>query len=417
MGDRKCVMRLRRFTYAMACNAVLAMLLSAPIAAVAGPDDILVQARSLATHERRPEALDLLHKHLEEHPQDADARLLFGTILSWDGQYQEARSELRRVLDGSPDYADATLALINVEFWDDHPERAQQLAHEARRRHPENADIALAEAKALKKLGQVDEAKTLLENFLEVQPNTQKAKEMRADIEGVQEEWSTSIEQTSTWFSDHRSSLQQDTFGLKRDTDYGAVFVRFYHADQYSLGSNLAELEAYPRIRSGTYADVSAAYSPDGNLYPHYRVAADVYQSLPNGFEVSGGYRLFRFGTSVNMVTASVGKYYGNWLFTLRTFLTPTQVDASRSFQLSARRYFGDGASYMTFRYGTGASPFEVLTLNQVGILNSNAVSVDYNRRFRRHWTVTLLTGFSQNRADLNRFQQYILDGTVYYRF
>lgn len=71
----------------------------------------------------------------------------------------------------------------------------------------------------------------------------------------------------------------------------------------------------------------------------------------------------------------------------------------------------------MTFRYGTGASPFEVLTLNQVGILNSNAVSVDYNRRFRRHWTVTLLTGFSQNRADLNRFQQYILDGTVYYRF
>ena len=53
-------MRLRRFTYAMACNVVLAILLSAPTAAVAGSDDILAQARSLATHERRPEALDLL---------------------------------------------------------------------------------------------------------------------------------------------------------------------------------------------------------------------------------------------------------------------------------------------------------------------------------------------------------------------
>jgi YaiO family outer membrane protein len=410
-------MRLRRFTYAMACKAVLALLLSAPTAAFAGSDDILVQARSLATNERRPEALELLRKYLEEHPQDADARLLFGTILSWEGQYQEARSELRQVLDASPDYTDATLALINVEFWDDHPERAQQVALEARRRHPENADLVMAEAKALKKLGRVDEAETLLESFLERQPNSQKAKEMRDDLEEIHEEWNTSIEQTSTWFSDHRSFLQQDTYGLKRDTDYGPVFVRFYHADQYSLGSNLVELEAFPHIRPGTYADVSAAYSPDANLFPHYRVAADVYQSLPNGFEASGGYRLFRFGGSVNMVTGSLGKYYGNWLFTLRSFITPTQVDASRSFQLSARCYFGDGASYMTFRYGTGATPFEVLTLNQIGILNSNAVGVDYNRRFRRRWTVTLLTGFSQNRAEINGFREYILDGTVYYRF
>jgi len=36
---------------------------------------------------------------------------------------------------------------------------------------------------------------------------------------------------------------------------------------------------------------------------------------------------------------------------------------------------------------------------------------------FRRHWTVTVLTGFSQNRAETNGFRQYILDGTIYYRF
>src|SRR5579862_447216 len=237
-------MRLRLFTYAMACNGVLAILLSVPTAAFAGSDDILVQARSLATNERRPQALDLLHKHLEEHPQDADARLLFGTILSWDGRYQEARSELRRVLDESPDYTDATLALINVEFWEDHPERAQQLAHEARHRHPENADFALDEAKALKKLGRADDARTVLENFLELQPNSQKAKEMRDDLEEVQENWAVSLDHTSTWFGDHRSSLQEETFGLKSVTDYGSVFARFYHADQYSLGSNLVELEA-----------------------------------------------------------------------------------------------------------------------------------------------------------------------------
>ena len=381
--------------------------------------DVPAQARDLATHKQRPEALALLRKHLAEHPSDVDARLLLGAILSWEGAYEEARTELNRVLESSPDYSDAILALINVEFWDDHPERAEVLAREAYLRHPESVDFPIAEAKALTKLNRPEDAKKVLESVLEHQPGNRKAWQMRENLREEGQDWEVSFNRANTWYSDHRSPWQEDRLSFKRRiTDFGSVFVRFYHANHYSYSSNLVEVEAYPRIRQGTYAFVSAAFSPDAVLYAHYRFAGDIFQSLPHGFEASAGYRYFKFTGNVNMLTGSLGKYYGQWLFTLRTYVTPDHAGPSRSFTLSARRYFGDGEKYMTFRYGTGASPFEVRSLNEIGILKSNSFTFDYNRRFRRHWAINFITGISQeDRIERSGLQQYGLDASVYYRF
>jgi YaiO family outer membrane protein len=410
-------MRLRRFIYRAVCATGL-LLLCTPGPILADTDDVLIEARSLATNKKRPEAVALLTKHLTEHPRDVDARLLLGSILSWEGRYTEARSELGRVLEGSPDYADAILALINVEFWDDHPEKAEAVAHEALRRHPENIDFLLADVKALKRLNRKAEARRLVEDLLETQPKNRVVKALREELQEDIEDWTVSLNHSNTWYSDHRSTFEEDRISVKHLTNFGSVFGRFYQANQYSLRSNLFEVEAYPRIRPGTYSYVAAAFSPDAQLYAHYRVAGDIFQSLPKGFEASAGYRMFHFSSNVNMLTGSIGKYYGNWLYTVRTYITPDNVGTSRSFQLSARRYFGDGERYMTFRYGTGASPFEVRSLNEIGILHSNSFAFDYNRRFRRHWALNFLTGISQeDRIERNGLRQYYLDGTVYYRF
>ncbi len=382
-------------------------------------NETLAQARDLATHKHRPEAVALLRKHLEEHPRDIDARLLLGAILSWEGAYQEARVELTGVLESSPDYSDAIRALINVEFWDDHPERAEALAREAYLRHPDNADYPLAEAKALRKLNRNSDATTLLESLLALQPGNRKAKEMLQDLREEGQDWEVSFNRANTWYSDHRSPWQEDRVSFKRRfTGFGSVFMRLYHANHYSYGSNLVEVEAYPRIRPGTYAFVSAAFSPDAVLYAHYRFAGDIFQSLPHGFEASAGYRYFKFTGNVNMLSGSIGKYVGNWLYSVRTYITPDHVGTSRSFQISARRYFGDGERYLTLRYGTGASPFEIRSLNEIGILNSNSFSVDYNRRFRRQWAINMITGISQeDRVERSGLRQYVLDASVYYRF
>src|SRR5258707_7831187 len=97
----------------------------------ASPDeDVLTQARRLATSGHRAEALVMLHSRLAERPSDLDCRTLYGTILSWEGRYDEAREGLEQVLASSPGYYDALLALIRVELWADRPVRPEQLTDE-----------------------------------------------------------------------------------------------------------------------------------------------------------------------------------------------------------------------------------------------------------------------------------------------
>ena len=79
-------------------------------------DDVISRARAASSEGRRAEGLALLETHLVDSPRDVDARLTYGLMLSWDGQYDRARAELRRVLEAAPEYSDARVALMNVEL-------------------------------------------------------------------------------------------------------------------------------------------------------------------------------------------------------------------------------------------------------------------------------------------------------------
>jgi len=57
----------------------------------------------------------LLEAHLAQAPEDVDARLLYGLVLSWEKRYDAARPVLQQVLTRAPEYTDARVALMNVE--------------------------------------------------------------------------------------------------------------------------------------------------------------------------------------------------------------------------------------------------------------------------------------------------------------
>ena len=61
----------------------------------------------------------------------------------------------------------------------------------------------------------------------------------------------------------------------------------------------------------------------NGNLFPKYRIGSEIYQKLPKSFEASFGFRHLRFQSSnVTIFTGSIGKYYRNYWFSLRPFIT-----------------------------------------------------------------------------------------------
>lgn len=91
-------------------------------------DDPVARARALANAGQRAEAIRILEARLTERPDDLDARTLYGTVLSWNGDYERAAEELQRVLAADPNNADARTALNNVNRWSRDTRRTNEVS-------------------------------------------------------------------------------------------------------------------------------------------------------------------------------------------------------------------------------------------------------------------------------------------------
>ena len=326
----------------------VACLLVTPRAA-AGQDDILTKARALATSGHREDALRMLELHLTEAPRDVDARLLYGLVLSWEGRYDEARPVLQQVLAQAPAYTDARVALMNVEYWSGHSAAAL-----------EQADLILVS-----------------------QPGNVAARDVRDRIEAANRRWEVGSTYTLDVFNDGTDSWQEVSTSLTRRTPVGSVIFRWSHAERFGLRDNFVEGEFYPRFRRGTYAFVNFGVAPESvpSLYPRYRVAFDLYQSLGHGFEVSGGARYLNFSTITQIYVGTLTKYVGNWMWTGKVYYVPGEGDIhSNTYVGGFRRYFGgDGTSYLGLAYSHGFSREEVRSIEDLATFNSNTVRGEFD--------------------------------------
>ena len=384
-----------RFIVYIAVLAAILVFVPRPALALA-EEDVLASARRLAYsgREHRDQALALLKDYLDKE-DDSDARTLYGTVLSWQGRYDEARVQLKIVLAAHPNHGDALPALLNVEWM-------------------------LAEAKALRKLNREHEATKVLDQILAMDHDNKDAAQMHREITVDSLKQEVQVSHSYDWFSDGRSGQHESVLSFSNPTPLGSVLARVSRADRFSLVSYQTELEFYPHIRPGTYGFVNVGYSYDANLYPRYRVGADLFHNVGHGYEVSGGYRHLGFTGGVDIYTFSLAKYYKNFLFTGRGFVTPGAPGTSGTALFSARYFLGNEGlhDYVELRYSRGASPAQARTTEDILVLSSNRWILAYDKVVHNRFSLQFSGGAGQSeRAGLANLWQYTLQGALYYRF
>ncbi len=386
------------------------------------PDTTPARARELAFSgkDHRAEALNLLQGWLQQQPGDVESRVLYGTVLSWDGRYDEARQQLSTVLKNRPDHGDALPALINVELWSDHPAHAERLAREALVRHPERTSLMLLQARALHNMNRNRDAVLVLNKLISLEPANEPAREMRRNLQFLTRTWELTVDHSYDWFGDGRDGQHETSASLRGVTRFGSLIGRLNRADRFGLTSYQEEMDFYPHFRSGTYGYINVGYSADNNLYPSYRVGADLYQTIGHGFEVSGGFRRLQFSDDINIATMALARYYRSWLFTARAFLTPDSVlGLSHTVVWSARRFLGGEGihDFIEVRYSHGASPAQATTTLNIENLASNKFAVDFDKTLGR-WGADVQWSIStEDQLQRNSLNHYSAAGTVYYRF
>jgi YaiO family outer membrane protein len=381
----------------------------------------LQKARDLAYSGKahRAEALALLKEHLQRVPDDTAARVLYGTVLSWEGQYDEARKQLEMVLAKNPTHGDALPALINVEIWSDHPARAEQLASEGLKAHPGNITYLLDEAHALRNLGRDREAAKVYKQALAVEPNNLDLQQSVWSFKKYAGEYTEfKIDHTYEFFNQIFGGQHETTVSMRTPTRAGSVTLREDRADRFGESSYQTEADFWPGFRPGTYGYLNLGYSNDALLYPRWRVGAELFQDT-HGYEFSGGYRYMHFSSDVNIYTFSLGRYYGNWFFSGRTFLTPGDVGLSNTEVFTARRYFGNEGlhDYAEAFFSYGASPAQARTTLNILVLDSYRGGVTVDKTLG-HFSVSLKAAMGrEQRTYTNNLRRYTLEAQIYYRF
>lgn len=146
---------------------------------------------------------------------------------------------------------------------------------------------------------------------------------------------------------------------VSRRTRAGTLVARVDFAERFGMTGVQVEADAYPRISERLYGYVNVGHS-GAEIFPEWRYGAELYGSLPGGFEASAGFRRLEFDeVDVTLYTGSVSRYVGNWYLSARPYVTAGDDESVASGTVLARRYYDRGRSFATLTVGAGTTPSE----------------------------------------------------------
>lgn len=386
-------------------------------------DEAFSEAQELAFAGEREEARTLGFAILEIAPTYHEVRLLIARTYSWDEQYDKSREQLEFVLERVPNHKEALIASIDNELWAEQYNSALEIAATVTRFYPSDQAMLLKSARAYHSAGKNEQALRIIDRIDQINPSNSETRQLRNSIAVSGQNYILTGSFTNDWFSDIFGQSRRSFGQLARRTNYGSIIGRVNYASRFDSHGFQPEIDFYPSIADGWYGYLNTGYT-SSSLFPEWRLGAELFKSLPRSFEVSAGVRHLIFESGgVSIITGSLTKYYGNWMFTARPFFTPSDVGISRSINLLARRYFSGAGNYVTLRGGFGFSPEErrfQLVPDDVFQVGSQYLGIDGAKELR--YDLSLFVSFDIARQELtfdpgNNIFIYTLNVGFAYKF
>lgn len=365
-------------------------------------DELFIQAREAAFDNKDyPKAIGLIKKALVQAPNYSDLSIFLGRLYTWTDQVDSAQVVFEGLQGRNVTDEDFYLAYGSLLYWNDRTNKASQILDAGLIQHPKSEGLLLLKAKIKSSNMEYTEAYKTIALLLKLNPRHTEAWTLSNRIKDYTAKNAVKINYSVSHFDKQfADNWHIASLSYKRATSLGSVILKTNFANKFASNGVQFELEAYPRINKMFYMYVGTGYSNNVGIFPKYRTGASLYANLPKSFEGELGFRQLHFSNDIWMYTASIGKYYKNYWFNLRTYLTPGESNISHSYTGTIRYYTKGANDYIGFQIGTGISPEE----NRNNLLDMDSyklktfkIGADYNLSIgRAHLVNVSSTYFNQ---------------------
>lgn len=345
-----------------------------------------------------PAAIQLSLQALKQSPGYIDIQVFLGRVYYWNKQPENSLHILRTALENKPAYEETYIAISDIEYYTEHYAKALYYAENGIKYNPSSSELIIRKVKCLVALERYKEALIITDSLLHIDPQNNKLVAIEAGIKDNSSKNKLGISYDYTGFDKqflnpwHMLSLD-----FNRQTRKGSFNARINYASRHASNGVQFEMDAYPRISKTFYAYTNLGYSGNMPVFPKLRAGFSLYANLPRSFEADAGFRYLNFDNDTWIYTLAVGKYYKNFWFNGRTYLTPSNSNISRSYTLTARYYLKDGDNYFSFSAGQGISPDDrslVSQLNNDYKLRAKKIGAAYRFSIKKFNTFSISTSF-----------------------
>ena len=139
------------------------------------PPDWQAQVRKYAEAKDWKSALRIVDQELAHAPQDMDVRAWRARVMTWSGQLAEAEKEYLEILKVSRTDPDNWMGLASVYLREGRLDSALQALDRAVELDPKRADLRAARARALRAMGERNEARMEFQKALNLDPTSMEA--------------------------------------------------------------------------------------------------------------------------------------------------------------------------------------------------------------------------------------------------
>lgn len=303
--------------------------------------------------------------------------------------------------------------MADLENWSGNEERSLYYCNLGLKYHPDSEEFMLKKARMLIFFEKFDDAFLLVNRILSKNPTDAAALKLAEILREASAGNSFGFTYDYDSFDKIFDAWHAGSVSYSNRTPIGSVIARVNAARRFNTTGYQFEADMYPRFADGLYSYLNFGYS-DSPVFPRYRFGASVYVSLPYSFEIDGGIRYLKFSSSNTAIyTAALGKYYGNFWFSLRTFLTPSSSSSSVSFTLLSRYYFSGADEYINISAGSGISPDDRI-INETKFLLSRKAGAEYQMKLQARVIWGINAQYSQEEISQNDYRTRISIGTSF---